>query len=112
MELVHLAVVVAQTKVVANLEQRLQAVAAELLPLVAQVELQIVVQLQAAHFLVEPVVQLAEQKVVAVVVAVTSVAVVVLIKLQLLASTVVAVVVLIILQLLASTVVAVVARVT
>jgi hypothetical protein len=93
MELVHPAVVVVQIKVVANLEQRLQAVAAELFPLVAQVELQIVVQLQAAHYLVEPVVQLPEQKVVAAVVVVTSVVVVVLIKLQLLASTAAAVVV-------------------
>jgi hypothetical protein len=95
MELVHPAVVVAQTKVVANLEQRLQAVAAELLPLVAQVQLQIVVQLQVAHYLVEPVVQLMEQKVVAAAAAVTSVAAVVPIKLQLLASTAVAVEVLV-----------------
>jgi hypothetical protein len=95
MELVHPAVVVAQTKVVANLEQRLQAVAAELLPLVAQVRLQIIAQLRAAHYLVEPVVQLAEQKAVAVAVAVTSVVAVVPTKLQLLASTAAAVVVLV-----------------
>jgi hypothetical protein len=87
MELVHPAAVVAQTKVVANLEQRLQAVAAELLPQVAQVELQIIAQLRAAHFLVERVVQLADQKAAAAVVVVTSAAAVVLIKLQLLAST-------------------------
>jgi hypothetical protein len=93
MELVHPAVAVVQTKVVANPQQPmqlLQAVAAELLPLVAQVELQIVAQLRAVHYLVEPVVQLAEQKVVVAAVAVTSVVAAVLIKLQLLASTVVA----------------------
>jgi hypothetical protein len=73
--------------------QLLQAVAAELLPLAAQVELQIIAQLRAAHFRAETVVQLPEQKAAAVVVVVTSEVVVVLIKVQLLASTVVAVVV-------------------
>jgi hypothetical protein len=95
MELVHPAVAVVQTKVVANPQQPmqlLQAVGAELLPLVAQVELQIVAQLRAVHYLVEPVVQLAEQKAVAAVAAVTSAVAAVLIKLQLLASTAVAVV--------------------
>jgi hypothetical protein len=95
MELVHPAVAVAQTKVVANLEQRLQAVAAELLRLVAQVQLQIIAQLRVLHCRAEMVVQLAEQKVAAVAAAVTSVAAVVPIKLQLLASTAVAVVVLV-----------------
>jgi hypothetical protein len=98
MQRVHPAVVVGQTKVVANPQQPmqlLQAVAAELRPLAAQVELQIVAQLRAAHYLVEPVVQLAEQKAAAVAAAVTSAAAVALIKLQLLASTVAAVVVLV-----------------
>ena len=94
-QLVHLAAVVAQTKVVANLEQRLQVVVAEPHPLVAQVQLQIVVQLQVAHYLVEPVVQLVEQKVAAVAAAVTSAVAVVPTKLQLLASTAVAVEVLV-----------------
>jgi hypothetical protein len=95
MELVHPAAVVVRTKVVANPQQPMQLlpeVAAELLPPVVQVELQIVAQLRAVHFRVEMVVQLAEQKVAAAVVAVTSVVAAVLIKLQLLASTVVAVV--------------------
>jgi hypothetical protein len=93
MELVHPAAVVVQTKVVANPQQPMQLlpeVAAELLPLVVQAELQIVAQLRAVHFRVEMVVQLAEQKVAVAVVAVTSVVAAVLIKLQLLASTVVA----------------------
>jgi hypothetical protein len=64
--------------------------------LVAQVELQIIVQPRAAHYLVEPVVQLAEQKVAAAAAAVTSVAAAVRTKLQLLASTVAVVVVLVI----------------
>jgi hypothetical protein len=64
--------------------------------LVAQVELQIIVQPRAAHYLVEPVVQSAEQKVAVAAAAVTSVAAAVRTKLQLLASTVVAVVVLVI----------------
>jgi hypothetical protein len=96
MELVHPAVVVGQTKVVANPQQPmqlLQAVAVELHPLVAQVELQIVAQLRAVHFRAETVVQLVEQKVVAVVAAVTSAVAVVLIKLQLLALMAAAVVV-------------------
>ena len=63
--------------------------------LVAQVELQITVQLRAAHYLVEPVVQLAEQKVVVVAAAVTSAAAAVRTKLQLLASTVAVAVVLV-----------------
>jgi hypothetical protein len=88
-------VVVGQTKVVANPQQPmqlLQVVAAELFSLVALVELQIIAQLRVAHYLVEPVVQLAEQKAAAVVVVVTSAVVVVPIKLQLLASMEVAVV--------------------
>jgi hypothetical protein len=93
MELVHPAAEVVQTKVVANLEQQLQAVAVELLPLVAQVELQIIAQLRAAHYLVEPVVQLTEQKVAVAVAVVTSVVAAARIKLQVLASTVAAVVV-------------------
>jgi hypothetical protein len=95
MELVHPAAEVVQTKVVANPQQPmqlLQAVAAELRPLVALVELQIVAQLLAVHFRVEPVVQLAEQKAAAAAEVVTSAAVVVPIKLQLLASMEVAVV--------------------
>jgi hypothetical protein len=92
MELVHPAAEVVQTKVVANLEQQPQVVAVELFSLVALVELQIIAQLRVAHYLVEPVVQLAEQKAAAVVVVVTSAAVVVPIKLQLLASMEVAVV--------------------
>jgi hypothetical protein len=70
--------------------QLLQAVAAELFPQVALVELQIIVQLRAAHYLVERVVQLVDQKVALVAAAVTSAAVAVLIKLQLRASTAVA----------------------
>jgi hypothetical protein len=96
MELVHPAAEVVQTKVVDNPQQPmqlLQAVAVELRPLVALAELQTIAQLRAAHYLVETVVQLAEQKVAVAVAVVTSVAVVVPIKLQLLASTVVAVVV-------------------
>ena len=68
-QLAHPVVAVAQTKVVDNPQQPmqlLQAVAAELLPPVVQVELQIVAQLRAVHFRVEMVVQLAEQKVAAV----------------------------------------------
>jgi hypothetical protein len=54
---------------------------------VARVQLQIAAQLRAAHYLVEPVVQLAEQKVALVAVAVTSAVAVARTKLQLLAST-------------------------
>ena len=64
-----------------------QAVAAELFPLVVQVRLQIIAQLRAAHYLVELVVQLADQKVDLAAAAVTSAAAAVLIKLQLRAST-------------------------
>jgi hypothetical protein len=95
MQLAHLAAAVVQTKVVASpqqLMQLLQAVAAELFSLVALVELQIIAQLRAAHYLVEPVVQLTDQKAVAVAAAATLAAAAVLIKLQLLASTAAAVV--------------------
>jgi hypothetical protein len=72
--------------------QLLQVVAAELFSLVAQVELQIIAQLRAAHFLAELVVQLMDQKAALVAVAATSAAVAAHIKLRLRASTVVAVV--------------------
>ncbi len=95
MQLAHLAAAVVQIKVVASpqqLMQLLQAVAAELFSLVALVELQIIAQLRAAHYLVEPVVQLTDQKVALVAVAATSAAVAAHIKLQLRASMAVAVV--------------------
>jgi hypothetical protein len=92
MQLVHRAAAAVQTKVVANLEQQPQVVAAELLPLVALVELQTIAQLLAAHFLAEPVVLLVVPKAALAAAAVTLAAAAVLIKLQLLASTVVAVV--------------------
>jgi hypothetical protein len=87
-------VAVVQIKVVASpqqLMQLLQAVAAELFSLVAQVRLQITAQLRAAHFKVEMVVLSVVPRAVAVAVAATSVAAVVRTKLQLLASTAVAV---------------------
>jgi hypothetical protein len=62
---------------------------------VAQVELQITAQLRAAHYLVEMVVQLVEQKAAEEAAAVTSAAAAALTKLQLLASTAVAVVALV-----------------
>jgi hypothetical protein len=80
---------VVQIKVVASpqqLMQLLQVVAAELFSLVAQVELQITVQLRAAHYLAEPVVQLMDQKAALAAVVVILVAVAVLIKPQLRAS--------------------------
>jgi hypothetical protein len=95
MQLAHPVVAVVQIKVVASpqqLMQLLQAVAAELFSLVAQVELQITVQLRAAHYLAEPGVQLMDQKAALAAAAVILVAAAAHIKLQLRASMAVVVV--------------------